>query len=153
MCSKVQQARNKTDAWSWDEIFGQSFLDGLTSVGIWLIAVKTRCQFSKYDCSQVGKAGQQKLLSFLKVTQNIPRMSSSLCFGGSGDPPSEQTPSTMPQCFQRNAAAIVDRDDSRWEDRPASPPQPSTANTIQCVALYLRRHATVFIACDPARPR
>lgn len=29
----------------------------------------------------------------------------------------------MPQCFQWNVTAIVDRDDSHWEDSP--PPSPS----------------------------
>lgn len=55
----------------------------------------------------------------------------------------------MPQCFQWNVTAIVDQDDSHWEDTPLLPPQPFTANTIQCVTLYLRRHATVFVAYDP----
>lgn len=28
----------------------------------------------------------------------------------------------MPQCFQWNVAAIVDQDDSHWEDTPPSSP-------------------------------
>ena len=54
----------------------------------------------------------------------------------------------MPQCFQRNVTAIVNQDDSHWEDSPL-PPHPFSANTIQCAALYVWRHATVFVASDP----
>ena len=61
--------------------------------------------------------------------------------------PKNRTP-IMPQCFQWNVTAIVDQDDSHWEDTPLLPHHPFTANTIQCVTLYLRRHATVFVAYD-----
>lgn len=53
----------------------------------------------------------------------------------------------MPQCFQWNAAAIVD--DAHWEDTPLLTLHPLAGSTIQCAALYLGGHASVFIVCDP----
>ena len=77
------------------------------------------------------------------------------CFGGSGDPPGERRAAIMPQCFQWNVTAIVDQDDSHWEDSPSLPPNPSSPphpfhcqhNTMCCIIPM--RHATVFIASDP----
>lgn len=37
--------------------------------------------------------------------------------------PPQQSTAVIPQCFQWNVAAIVDHDDSHWEDTP--PPHPS----------------------------
>lgn len=40
----------------------------------------------------------------------------------------------MPQCFQWNVSAIVDRDDSHWEDTPTSSPRSPSLPT-QCIVL------------------
>ncbi len=76
--------------------------------------------------------------------------SQSLCTLRGSPLPPKQRAAIMPQCFQWNVSPIVDRDDSHWEDSPPpSPTHPFAANTIQCVAFYLWRHATVFVAYDP----